>query len=99
MASFWSKVRRHSAISGKRISTPDQYQAHFKFLQDKKLLDVSDSRWAKATVDGEVCYSVLTVPEKRKMERLTLPITTMGGFDRHLLDNPGENTDCSLTSK
>jgi hypothetical protein len=31
-------------------------RAHFKFLQDEKLFDVSDRRWAKATVDGEVCY-------------------------------------------
>jgi hypothetical protein len=44
--------------AGNRISAPNQYQAHFKFRQDEKLFDVSDSR---ANVDGEVCYPVLTV--------------------------------------
>ena len=33
-------------------------RAHFKFLQDEKLFDVSDSRWAKATVDREVLLPV-----------------------------------------
>ncbi|WP_433937358.1 hypothetical protein AB3662_22260 [Sorangium cellulosum] len=77
---------------------------HLAYLQDMKLFDVSDSRWAKATVDGEVVYgheyngSVLTVRLKTRDGKLTLSHNEDGPLDRHLMDNPGESTVYSITS-
>jgi len=73
-------------------------------LQDQKLFDVSDKRWASATVDGEVCYAheyegcVLTVRLRTSNGKLNLSHNADGAFDRHLMGNPGENTVYSITS-
>jgi hypothetical protein len=79
-------------------------RAHLKYLQDEKLFDITDSRWAKATVDGEVVYGhefeggVLTVRLATKSGKLNLTHNEDGAFDRHLLGTPGENTVYSITS-
>jgi hypothetical protein len=78
---------------------------HLKFIMDEKLFDVSDSRWSKAAVDGEVGYaheykdSVLVVHLKTADGKFNLTHNENGAFDRHLLDNPGETVVYSITSK
>ena len=79
-------------------------RAHLKYLQDAKLLNVSDSQWSKATVDGEVCYahkyenSILMVRLKTANGKFNLTQNETGAFDRHLLDNPGEDVVYAITS-
>lgn len=84
-----------------RLKTRD----HLEYITSQKLFDVADPRWAKATVDGKVYYaheyqeSILVVELKTSDGRFSLSHNDDGAFDRHLMDNPGENTVYSITSK
>jgi len=80
-------------------------RAHLTYLQDEKLFDVRDPRWAKQTVNGEVCYTheheggTLLVRLKTANGTLNLSHNEDGTLDRHLMDNPGEDTVYTITSK
>ena len=84
-----------------RLKTRD----HLAYLQAEKLFDVSSSRWAKSTIDGEVCYGheyqgcLFIVRLKTANGKFNLNHNEDGAFDRHLLEHPGENTVYSITSK
>jgi hypothetical protein len=83
-----------------RLQTRD----HLKYLQDENLFDVRDPRWAKKTIDGEVCYAhayengLLIVRLKTADGKLNLTHNEDGTLDRHLMDNPSENPVYSITS-
>jgi hypothetical protein len=83
-----------------RLKTRD----HLAYLETEKLFDVSNSRWAKKTIDGEVCYGheymgcLFTVRLKTANGRFNLSHNEDGAFDRHLLNNPEEHTVYSITS-
>jgi len=79
-------------------------RAHLAYLHDEKLFDVSNSEWAKATVNGEVVYGhefeggLFTVRLKTSDGALNLTHNEDGGLDFHLMDNPGQSVVYSLTS-
>lgn len=68
---------------------------HLAYLQNEKLFDLSDPRWAKRTIDGEVCYGhehegcLFIVRLKTADGRLDLTHNEDGALDRHLLAHPG----------
>ena len=80
-------------------------RAHLTYLQNEKLFDVRDPRWAKKTIDGEVCYAheyqggTLLVRLKTADGKLNLTHNEDETFDRHLMDSPGEDTVYTITSK
>jgi hypothetical protein len=79
-------------------------RAHLNYLGDTKLYDVRDPRWAKKTIDGEVCYaheyqgSLLIVRLKTADDTMNFTHNEDGAFDRRLMDTPGENVVYSITS-
>jgi len=84
-----------------RLKTKD----HLAYLEAEKLFDVTDPRWAKATINGEVHYAheydgcVFEVRLQTANAQLTLSHNHDGALDRHLMDNPGEHIVYSITSK
>jgi hypothetical protein len=82
-----------------------QTRAHLTYLQDEQLFDVRDPRWGKRTIDGEVCYAhafeggLLIVKLETADGKMNLTHNEDGTFDRHLMDNPGQETVYSITSK
>jgi hypothetical protein len=77
---------------------------HLEFLHVSKLIDVRDSRWAQATVKGEVVYGHMyegcefIIRLSTKNGELNLTHNQDGTLDRHLMDNPGEAVVWSITS-